>query len=94
MSKSLVIGDAAGQTKPTTAGGIFSCGMGGILAGNQYCKYKERLIKKFILSEYEKKWFSIFGKEFQIMLLFRKIMERLDNKSIDEYFSIVSDSDI
>ncbi|HSA75832.1 MAG TPA: NAD(P)/FAD-dependent oxidoreductase, partial [Candidatus Nitrosocosmicus sp.] len=31
--RSLLVGDAAGQTKPTTAGGIFSCGMGGILAG-------------------------------------------------------------
>ncbi|MFB5598241.1 MAG: geranylgeranyl reductase family protein, partial [Nitrosopumilaceae archaeon] len=29
----VIVGDAAGQSKPTTAGGIFSCGMGGIFAG-------------------------------------------------------------
>ncbi|TLX89791.1 MAG: NAD(P)/FAD-dependent oxidoreductase, partial [Thaumarchaeota archaeon] len=29
----VTIGDAAGQSKPTTAGGIYSCGLGGILAG-------------------------------------------------------------
>ena len=30
----VITGDAAGQSKPTTAGGIYSCGMGGFLAGN------------------------------------------------------------
>jgi len=29
----VIVGDAAGQAKPTTAGGIFSCGMAGIMAG-------------------------------------------------------------
>ena len=29
----IIVGDAAGQAKPTTAGGIFSCGMAGIMAG-------------------------------------------------------------
>ena len=29
----VIVGDAAGLAKPTTAGGIFSCGMAGILAG-------------------------------------------------------------
>jgi flavin-dependent dehydrogenase len=48
----------------------------------------------FTLNEYETDWYSIFGKEFQKMLFFRKIMERLDNKSIDAIFSLISDSDI
>jgi len=30
--KTVIIGDAAGQAKPTTAGGIFTSGMGGIYA--------------------------------------------------------------
>jgi digeranylgeranylglycerophospholipid reductase len=89
----IIIGDAAGQTKPTTAGGIFSCGMGGILAGNHIAHYKKRILNS-LLNDYERDWFSIFGKEFQRMLFFRKIMERLDNKSIDALFAIVSDSDI
>ena len=89
--KNLLVGDAAGQTKPTTAGGIFSCGMGGILAGNSIVKYK-RTNKKIDLYEYERKWFSIFGKEFRIMLLFRKFLERLDNKSLDNILSVVTDT--
>src|SRR5918994_1870913 len=89
----ILVGDAAGQTKPTTAGGIFSCGMGGILAGSHIALYKKNAVNS-LLNKYEIEWYSIFGKEFQRMLFFRKIMERLDNKSIDAIFSIISDSDI
>jgi len=90
---SLVVGDAAGQTKPTTAGGIFSCGMGGVLAGKSISKFKKTHDKED-LNQYQKKWYSIFGKEFQQMLFFRKILERLDNKSLDEIFSLVSNIDL
>jgi digeranylgeranylglycerophospholipid reductase len=93
FDNTVIVGDAAGQTKPTTAGGIFSCGMGGILGGNHIALNKKSVIKSLGI-DYEKEWFSIFGKEFQRMLFFRKIMERLDNKSIDAIFSIISDSDI
>lgn len=89
----ILVGDAAGQTKPTTAGGIFSCGMGGILAGTHLVRYKKNTINSS-LNDYERDWYLIFGKEFQKMLLFRRIMERLDNKSIDSIFSLISDSDI
>ncbi len=37
----VTIGDAAGQSKPTTAGGIYSCGIGGILAGKAISKFLE-----------------------------------------------------
>src|SRR5215213_4699498 len=89
----ILVGDAAGQTKPTTAGGIFSCGMGGILAGSHIALYKKNTVNS-LLSDYETEWYSIFGKEFQRMLFFRKLMERLDNKSIDALFSLISDADI
>jgi geranylgeranyl reductase family protein len=89
----ILVGDAAGQTKPTTAGGIFSCGMGGILAGNHITLSKENSLDK-IVHGYETEWYKIFGKEFQKMLIFRKILERLDNKAIDSIFSLISDSDI
>ena len=49
--KYLIVGDAAGQTKPTTAGGIFTCGMGGILCWQGYGKcdqYKRPGIAKGI----------------------------------------------
>ena len=39
-------------------------------------------------------WNSIFHKEFNKMLFFRKMLGRLDNKSLDKIFSIVSQSDL
>lgn len=81
--KTVTVGDAAGQAKPTTAGGIYSSGMGGMLAG--------RAISKFLatgsrsnLEEYQKKWKAKFGKEFEVQLLARKISEKIDNKTINK----------
>ncbi|MDQ4074412.1 MAG: NAD(P)/FAD-dependent oxidoreductase [Thermoproteota archaeon] len=87
----VIIGDAAGQTKPTTAGGIYSGGMGGILAGNSVSSFLADNNSP-MLNDYETKWINIFGKEFDRLLLFRKILERLDNKSIDKIFSNISDN--
>ena len=89
--RTIIIGDAAGQTKPTTAGGIYTCGMGGILAGRAISKaYEENDINK--LWDYQKSWLAIFGGEFDKMLLARRILERVDNKTLDELFLSVSES--
>ena len=89
FDRTLIVGDAAGQTKPTTAGGIFSCGMGGVLAGQAISNAIEKNDDS-LLYEYEKSWKSMFQKEFQSMLLARKVLERLDNKAIDAIFSSLS----
>jgi geranylgeranyl reductase family protein len=90
VSKNVVtVGDAAGQSKPTTAGGIFSCGMGGILAGRAISKFLASGNQKE-LNEYQKKWSDKFGKEFEKQLLARKILERLDNETIDKLFDSVT----
>jgi digeranylgeranylglycerophospholipid reductase len=91
--RSIIIGDAAGQTKPTTAGGIYSCGMGGILAGRAIAIAKQKNDNN-LLHDYEKKWFSIFKSEFEKMLIIRKLLERLDNKAIDELFSTLSEGEM
>jgi digeranylgeranylglycerophospholipid reductase len=93
FDRTLIVGDAAGQTKPTTAGGIFSCGMGGIFAGQAISNAIEKK-NDSLLYGYEKNWKSMFQKEFQSMLLARKVLERLDNKSIDSIFSSLSKKSI
>ena len=87
--KVVTVGDAAGQSKPTTAGGIFSCGMGGIFAGQAIINYLETG-KKADLEEYQVKWEKKFGKEFEKQLFARKILERLDNKTINKLFESVT----
>ena len=85
----VIIGDAAGQSKPTTAGGIFSCGFAGILAGQAIAKYLETG-KKSELQKYQKKWKEKFGKKFEKQLLARKLLERLDNQTINKLFESVT----
>jgi digeranylgeranylglycerophospholipid reductase len=89
----IIIGDAAGQTKPTTAGGIYSCGIGGILAGKAIAVSKQK-DDDSLLHDYEKKWFFVFKSEFERMLIIRKLLERLDNKAIDELFSTLSEGEM
>ena len=59
--KTVTVGDAAGQAKPTTAGGIYSSGMGGLYAGQAISKYLESK-KESDLEEYQKRWTDKFGK--------------------------------
>jgi geranylgeranyl reductase family protein len=90
VSKNIVtIGDAAGQSKPTTAGGIYSCGLGGILAGRAISKYLKTKDEND-LYEYQKLWMKKFGNEFEKQLLARKILERLDNDAINKLFDSVT----
>jgi len=87
--KTVIIGDAAGQAKPTTAGGIFTSGMGGIYAGQAISKFLET-DDKIELEQYQKKWIERFGKEFEKQSFARKILERIDNKTINELFESIT----
>lgn len=85
----VIVGDAAGQSKPTTAGGIFSCGMAGIFAGQAIAKFLESG-NKYDLEEYQKNWKQMFGKEFEKQLFARKLLERLDNQTINKLFESIT----
>ena len=87
--KIVIVGDAAGQAKPTTAGGIYSSGMGGLYAGQAISKFLESKDMSD-LEEYQKKWTEKFGKEFEKQLFARKILERLDNNTINKLFESIT----
>ncbi|HEX2471216.1 MAG TPA: NAD(P)/FAD-dependent oxidoreductase [Nitrososphaera sp.] len=91
--RTITVGDAAGQSKPTTAGGIYTCGMGGVLAGralvNAAEKKNDERQKQLLLRQYESNWLSIFKPEFDKMLLARRLLERMDNKALDELIAAV-----
>jgi len=90
VSENIVIaGDAAGQSKPTTAGGIYSCGLGGLFAGNAIAEYLESN-ERSQLKKYQKNWRDKFGREFEKQSLARKILERVDNKTIDVVFDSIT----
>jgi geranylgeranyl reductase family protein len=87
--KTVIIGDAAGQAKPTTAGGIFTSGMGGVYAGQAISEFL-KTNNKDELDQYQKKWMTRFGKEFEKQLLARKILERIDNNTINKLFETIT----
>ena len=85
----VIIGDAAGQAKPTTAGGIYTSGMGGILAGRAISKFLETSNPKD-LEEYQKQWTNHFGNEFEKQLWARKVLAKFDNNTINKLFELVT----
>jgi geranylgeranyl reductase family protein len=87
--KTVIVGDAAGQAKPTTAGGIYTSGMGGVYAGQAISKFLETN-KISDLQNYQKKWTERFGKEFEKQLFARKILERIDNQTINKLFESIT----
>jgi len=90
VSKNVVtIGDAAGLSKPTTAGGIYSCGMSGIFAGQAISKFLDSGDSD-ALKEYQKRWKEKFGSEFEKQSLARKILERIDNAAINKLFDSIT----
>ena len=87
--KTVIIGDAAGQAKPTTAGGIFTSGMGGVYAGEAIAKFL-KTNNQTDLDEYQKRWTERFGKEFEKQNFARKLLERIDNQTINKLFETIT----
>ena len=87
--KTVIVGDAAGQAKPTTAGGIFTSGMGGIYAGEAISKFL-KTNSTADLEQYQKKWTERFGKEFEKQAFARKVLERIDNETINKLFDSIT----
>lgn len=84
----LRVGDCAGQTKPSTAGGIYTCGMAGIFAGRAI-SISIRQNNLSYLRNYERNWRQLFQREFNKLILARKILERLDNQALDDIFGSI-----
>ena len=85
----VIVGDAAGQAKPTTAGGIFTSGMGGIFAGKAISNFLKTK-NPVELEQYQKNWTERFGKEFEKQRVARIILEKIDNKTINKLFESVT----
>jgi len=91
----MVIGDAAGQTKATTGGGVNIGGFCGRLAG----KYAKQIVTTEISSkkgckEYERQWKAHFEPDLSLMKFFRRTISHLPDKSLDDIFKIARDTDM
>jgi len=89
----LIVGDAAGQVKPTTGGGVVTGGLCGLIAGETAA---ESVLKEdcTLLAEYERRWRKALGSQFRWMKTARKILNSTPDNVIDEVFRHVLQSGI
>jgi digeranylgeranylglycerophospholipid reductase len=84
-------GDSCGQPKPTTGGGIYTGGYGGMIAGKSIARaINENDID--ILNDYEKDWRSKFGDEFRTQLYARSIFSKMTEPQLEKLFDMVNSS--
>jgi geranylgeranyl reductase family protein len=89
----LLVGDVAGQTKPTTGGGVIMGGLCAIEAANVASAALEvGYYSSIFLRRYEDAWKKKFGKEFSSMLAFRRFFNRLSDRRIDMLFDAVKEA--
>jgi len=84
----LAVGDTAGQTKPTTGGGVYY----GLLAADIAAEILQKAICKdnfspYCLADYDKKWRKLLGREITTSYWARKFYERLSDDKIDRIFN-------
>ena len=86
----LVVGDAAGQVKPTTGGGIYY----GLLCADIAADTLHQALQNDDLSardlaRYERAWRQKLGWELKTGYWARKLFERLNDRQIDRLFDVV-----
>jgi digeranylgeranylglycerophospholipid reductase len=86
----LAVGDAAGQVKPTSGGGIYYGLLGAdIAAVTLHGALDNGDLSAKSLSRYEKAWRRRLGRELKTGYWARRLYERLNNRQIDHLFAII-----
>jgi flavin-dependent dehydrogenase len=91
----MLVGDVAGQVKPTTGGGIYFAMKSADIASKVI---NDSLIKKDFSAEqflaYSKKWDKVFKNELRIGLFARQFYESLNNNDIKNILDHIKESDL
>lgn len=78
----ILVGESAGQVKPTTAGGIMTSIAGAVMAAKwtRACLQREQ---PELLGKYQTEWEASFLKEAKTMLRLRGVLEKLSNADLE-----------
>ena len=89
------LGDAAGQTKATTGGGVVTGGACAILAAASIKRalddgrYHHRELQR-----YERRWKRSWGRQLRLMAWLRRLVNTLRNQELNQLFAVLQDSKI
>jgi digeranylgeranylglycerophospholipid reductase len=91
----IVVGDAAGQVKPTSGGGIYyGLLCADIAAGTLHQALQHDDLSAKSLAKYEREWRRKLERELKIGYWARKLFERLSDNQIDRIFNIIKTNGI
>ncbi|HYC26845.1 MAG TPA: NAD(P)/FAD-dependent oxidoreductase, partial [Nitrososphaerales archaeon] len=80
--RKLLVGESAGQVKPTTAGGIMTS-IGGAVCAAKWAKKALAKDDPGLLDGYQPEWESRFAKEMNSMLRLRGVFEKMSNPDLE-----------
>ena len=87
--RTMVLGDAAGFTKPTTGGGIYYGMMSGRIAAETALEALDSGdLSAQSLQEYERRWKREFGREMDVGYYARKLFEAMSNEQKEEIMRV------
>ena len=86
-----IVGDAAGQVKPTTGGGVIFGGICSSICSQVINDALREGSESQSLSRYERLWRERLGSEFRVMKTVRRIVNALPERVIDRIFKMIID---
>ncbi len=83
----MLVGDSAGQVKPTSGGGIYMGAVCAKIAGEVAARASR---KEALPEEYEKRWRSAVGRELAIGMRIHKSLGKLSDENLNEFISFLN----
>ena len=87
--RKVLVGESAGQVKPTTAGGIMTSIAGGVICA-RWTSDAIQLRDPSLLANYQPDWEARFLKEMRSMLRLRGVFEKLSNRDLDNLVTVLA----
>jgi geranylgeranyl reductase family protein len=86
----LLVGDAAGQVKASTGGGVITGGIAARMAGKACVKALEEgdFSEAFLQSEYEDRWRAEIGLELKVHEVLRSLFDALSDEDLERLFNV------
>jgi len=91
----LIVGDAAGQVKPTTGGGVILGSICASIAGKVAAEaLRTNSFASSFLGRYESLWKKKLDREFKTTCFARRVMNNLSDKMIDKLFEVAIEENL